>query len=104
MIKDLSTFGQSTSSKHEKQDLFSDSLCDNPEPVSCSTTKQLQIDESEIDSKATTESNSQNMYAEEDSNLFKEHFGSLSNSHKVSPLEYHGAMCIRRLFWERPEG
>ncbi|KAF7845400.1 mitogen-activated protein kinase-binding protein 1 isoform X1 [Senna tora] len=97
ICKDQSSFGKSSRGKHGKLDHFSEQLpgcnnndvswCEHPEQVSGSTTERLQIDESGSDSKGTTESNLENVHSEENSDLFKQHFGSLSNTHKMKTRE-----------------
>lgn len=72
-----------------------------PEEISGRTTEKLHTDENESDSKATTESDLHNMHPEEDSELFKQHFGSLSSAKKVSPSASRVAICITRLFLGR---
>ncbi|XP_054779617.1 uncharacterized protein LOC129287476 isoform X2 [Prosopis cineraria] len=93
IIRDQSSFGHGSHIKREKQNLFSDQLagsdgnngscCECPEQISGSTAEQLHTDGYESDSEATNESDLHNMHPEEESELFKQHFGSLSNTQKM---------------------
>ncbi|KAK4270452.1 hypothetical protein QN277_023488 [Acacia crassicarpa] len=118
---DQTSSGCSSHIKQEKQDLFSDQLagsnsnneswCEYSEQISVSTTEQLHTDEYESGSKAITECNLHNMHPEEDSELFKQHFGSLSNAKKMETrksllhrysarffVQHHGPGDCKRLF------
>lgn len=90
--KDQSSFGLSNLSKSEKEGPVLDqhvgcnshdsSLCS--EQVSDRKAEQLHIDEFGSHSKTTLEDNNLDSLHSEDSGIFKQHFGNLSNTHKVS--------------------
>lgn len=90
--KDQNSFGFSSLRKNEKMGLVLDqhvgcyvndfSWCS--EQVSDGKAEQLHSDESGDVSKTALEDNLDSLCCEEDSDIFKRHFGSLSNTHKVS--------------------
>lgn len=90
--KDQSSFGLSNLSKNEKEGPVLDQHvgCNNHDSSLCSEqvsdrkAEQLHIDESGSHSKTTLEDNLDSLHSEEDSGIFKQHFGNLSNTHKVS--------------------
>ena len=92
--KDQNSFGLSSHSENEELGLVSvqQVRCNNndvswsPEEVSDRKTEQLHLDESGSESKTILEGNLGSLHCEEDSDMFKQHFGSLSNTHKVSLL------------------
>ncbi|RDX82457.1 WD repeat-containing protein 62, partial [Mucuna pruriens] len=89
--EDQNSFGHSNLSKNEKMGLVPDQHvvgCNNndvswcSEEVSQSKAEQLYLNESGSVSKTTTEGNLGSLLCEEDNDIFKQHFGSLSNTHK----------------------
>ncbi|KAL9315375.1 hypothetical protein ACSQ67_016376 [Phaseolus vulgaris] len=89
--EDQNSSGLSNLSKNEKMGVAPDEHvgCNNndvswcSEEVSESKEEQLYLSESGIVSKTTTEGNLGSLPSEEDSDMFKQHFGSLSNTHKA---------------------
>jgi len=89
--EDQNSFGLSNLSKNEKMGVSPDEHvgCNNndvswcSQEVSESKAEQLYLSESGIVSKTTTEGNLGSLPSEEDSDMFKQHFGSLSNTRKV---------------------
>jgi len=89
--EDQNSFGLSNLSKNEKMDVAPDQnvSCNNKdvswcsEEVSESKAEQLYLSESGSVSKTTTEGNLGSLPSEEDSDMFKQHFGSLSHTRKV---------------------
>lgn len=91
ICEDQNSFGLSNLSKNEKMGVAPDQHvgCNNSdvswcsEEVSESKAGKLYLSESVSVSKTTTESNLGSLPSEEDSDMFKQHFGSLSNTRKV---------------------
>lgn len=98
--KDQNSNGLSSLCKNEQMDVVPDQrvCCDDsdfswcPEQDSDRKAEQLHLGESGSLSKTTLEANSDSPCYEEDSGIFKRHFGSLSNTHKVSYLVLHALL------------
>ncbi|XLU61239.1 hypothetical protein S245_020448, partial [Arachis hypogaea] len=56
------------------------------EEISDIKVEQLNLDESVSESKPILEANIGSLNCEEDSDMFKQHFGSLSNTHKTKSI------------------
>lgn len=92
--KDHNPFGLRSYSENEKMGLVSEKHvgCNNndvscsPEEVSDKTAEQMYLDESGSESEKTLQAKLGSLHCEEDSDMFKQHFGSLSNTHKVCLL------------------
>ncbi|KAG5142868.1 hypothetical protein JHK82_018563 [Glycine max] len=90
ICEDQNSFGPNNLSKNEKRGVAPEHVgCNNndvswcSEEVSESKAEQLYLSESGSVSETTTEGNLGSLPSEEDSDMFKQHFGSLSNTHKV---------------------
>ncbi|KAK7256868.1 hypothetical protein RIF29_30412 [Crotalaria pallida] len=89
--KDHDPLGVISHSQIEKVGLVSEKHfgCNNndvscsPEEVSDKEAQQLHLHESGSKSETTLEANLGNLHCEEDSDMFKQHFGNLSNTHKI---------------------
>ncbi|MED6150355.1 hypothetical protein PIB30_071499 [Stylosanthes scabra] len=89
--KDQNSLGLSSHCENEELDAVSEEqvgfkhscISLSSEEVSDTKAEQMHLNEYVSESKTTLEANIGSLHCEEDNNMFKQHFGSLSNTHKI---------------------